>query len=60
MRYKNKIIRTKLEIEYVATNIVEFEKAVQTIVDEITQFWGSLVQDEQLHQLDVQLGEAEV
>ena len=29
------------------------------IVEEITQFWGSLVQDEQLHQLDLRLPEVE-
>ena len=42
------------------TNIIELEKAMQTIKEEVTQFWGSLVQDEQLHQLKVQLGEVEV
>ena len=36
----------------------KFEKVVHVILEEITQFWGSLVQNKQLHQLDVQLGGA--
>ena len=45
-------------IEDTTTKIVEFEKAVQVIAKEINMFWGSLVQDEQLHQLEAQLGES--
>ena len=46
-------------IEDVTTNIAELEKETQIIIEQITQFWGSLAQDEELHQLDIQLGEVE-
>ena len=45
-------------IEDTTTKITEYKNEVQAIVEEITKFWGSLVQDEQLNQLDAQIGEA--
>ena len=36
------------------------EKASQSIAEEMTQFWMSMVQNKQLQQLGMQLSEAEV
>ena len=39
---------------------MELEKEAQTVVEDITIFLGSLVHDDHLHQLKVQLREDEV
>ena len=46
-------------IEDTIIEIMECEKVVETIAEQITQFSVSVVQDEQLHQLEAQLGEAD-
>ena len=45
-------------IEYVATKLEDSEKAAKRITNETTQFWISVVQDEQLQKLSTQLHEA--
>ena len=52
------VAERKEAIKDVETKIVELEKVVHTILEEVMQFLGSMVHDEQLYQLKVQLGEA--
>ena len=45
-------------IEDTTAKNLELEKETQMITEDVTRFWGSLVQDDKFHQLNVQLEEA--
>ena len=44
------VVERKEVIEDAATDIMELEKETHVIAEDITKFWGNLVQDDQLHQ----------
>ena len=49
----------KSVIEYLATQLEEMDNKAKHVTDTTTHFWGSVVQDEQLEQLNTQLREGE-
>ena len=49
----------KTSIEEIATQFCTMEQEAKTIMEETTQCWKSIVQDEQLDQLTAQVHEAE-
>ena len=54
-----KAANCKSAIEDFATQLEELEKEAKFVTDATTQFWGSVVQDEKLEQINTQLEEAE-
>ena len=46
-----KIAKCKSSIEEIATQFEEMEQEAKNITEAMTQFWGSVVQDERLEQL---------
>ena len=52
------VVEKNGEIEDTETKIMEMDKDALTIVKYVTKFFESLVEDEQLHQANVQLDEA--
>ena len=49
------IVVQKSAIEDLETQLKELEQEAKKVVDATTQFWGNIVQDEQLVQLTTQL-----
>ena len=56
----NQVAETKSSIEDIATKFESMEHEAKTIMEATTQFWQSIVQDEQLDHLPTQVQEAEV
>ena len=50
----------KRKIKDAVTQVEYYEKMANNLADETAQFWMSMVQDEQLQQLSMQLHEVEV
>ena len=46
-------------MEDLVTQLEEMEQEAKKVTEETTQFWGSVVQDEQLEQLNTQMQEEE-
>ena len=53
------VAQRKSAIDDIATHFEEIKQEAKKIMEATTQFWGSVVQDEQLEQLTKQLQEAE-
>ena len=56
---REQVPERKSAIEEIAAQFDDMEKDAKKVMEETTQFWGSVIQDEQLDQLTKQLQEAE-
>ena len=55
-----KLAERRSAIENTIAKIEDLEKSMELFTEAKTQYWGNLVQDEQLHQMNVHLDEAEL